>query len=320
MRRHRLGVICLGAAIVLQSTVATMAFAATGSGGGEVAATAPAPAQPAGPPPSVDVLEAQMLSTINAERAAAGVGAVQSVGWAHSVAEQHSQDMAAKQSIWHNISGFIDQGRAAMGAVYLGENVAMDSTLAADDALLYSDLPHRNVTLDARFNSVGVGVALDSKNWVYVTEDFAQIPGGAAPAAPRAVAQAAPVTIARPVAPKAPVVAAMAKPQVMAPAPAALPAAVVTTAPLPAPAKAAVPRPAALAAAAVPVAHTSKLTGGLLALLGMAILSVSAWYAKRLLGPPTPPIAVSRPAWSHPGPSCSLASSASRRPAWQKAS
>ena len=65
-----------------------------------------------------------------------------------------------------------------MRATYLGENVAMDSTLAADDALLYSDIPHRNVTLDARFNYVGVGLALDSKNWVYVTEDLAQIRAG----------------------------------------------------------------------------------------------------------------------------------------------
>src|SRR5205823_4855302 len=134
--------------------------------------------QPDGPVGSVDELEAQMLSMINAERAAAGVGAVQQIAWAHSVARQHSQDMAAAGDIWHNIAGFVAQGRAAMGASYLGENVAMDSTLAAGDALLYSDIPHRNITLDGRFNYVGLGIALDSKNWVYVTEDFAQIARG----------------------------------------------------------------------------------------------------------------------------------------------
>src|SRR5882672_7681453 len=76
------------------------------------AVTAPAPSQPDGPVASVDELEAQMLSMINAERAAAGVGAVQQIGWAHSVARQHSQDMAAAGDIWHNMAGFIAQGRA----------------------------------------------------------------------------------------------------------------------------------------------------------------------------------------------------------------
>src|SRR5439155_15212683 len=158
--------------ITLAALAAPPAFASTTVPGAtptvtassDNAVTAPAPPQPDGPVGSVDELEAQMLSMINAERAAAGVGAVEEIGWAHSVARQHSQDMAAAGDIWHNIAGFMAQGRAAMGASYLGENVSMDSTLAAGDALLYSDIPHRNITLDGRFNSVGLGIALDSRN------------------------------------------------------------------------------------------------------------------------------------------------------------
>jgi hypothetical protein len=184
--------------------------------------------------PSVDELEAQMISLINAERADAGVGAVQPIGWAHSVARQHAEEMAAAGDIWHNIAGFINRGRAAMGATYLGENVAMDSTLAAADALLYSDIPHRNITLDGRFNFVGLGIALDSRNWVYVTEDFAQIPGGAAPAAAaitKPAATQAPPVVKAPVV-KAPVVKAPVAVATTKPAPVKAPVAVATPAPV----------------------------------------------------------------------------------------
>jgi uncharacterized protein YkwD len=259
MRWRRFVATPLGTALALTSitTLAPGAFAASASSparAGSVAAsgndseqpaTALAPPQPPGPLPSVDELEAQMLSMVNAERAAAGVGPVQQVAWAHSVARQHAQDMAAAGDIWHNIAGYINRGRGAMGATFLGENVAMDSTLAADDALLYAHIPHRVITLDGRFNSVGIGIALDSHNWVYVTEDFAQIPGGAsrsATAAPAAPAAKAPVATA-PVA-KIPVAAAI-RPQVAAPARAAVAAVAAPPAPAPAPAVAAPAAPAA---------------------------------------------------------------------------
>ena len=186
-----------------------------------------------------------MLSMVNAERAAAGAGPVQQVGWAHSVARQHAQDMAAAGSIWHNIAGFINLGHSALRATYLGENVAMDSTLAADDALLYSDIPHRNVTLDRRFNTVGLGIALDSRNWVYVTEDFAQIPGWAAPQAAGTANAHAPAPVARPPVAKASVVRTN-KPQVVAGAPAA---------PVPAAAAVAVPPAAAAPIVTEPAAE-----------------------------------------------------------------
>jgi len=298
MRWRWLAAIPVGAALVLSAMVVTAAVAATSPNpGNEVPATAPAPSQPAGAPLSVDTLEAQMLSMINAERAAAGVGPVQPVGWAHSVAQQHSQDMAAAGDIWHNIAGFINKGRASMGATYLGENVAMDSTLAADDALLFSDIPHRNVTLDARFNFVGVGIALDSKNWVYVTEDFAQIPGGA----PAAVAAkpAAPVVQTKPVTPvaatvakarvaKAPVAAAPVKPKAVVPAgvaPAAVQPAAVAAAPAqpttaPVPARAPAP---AQPIAAKPIAHTTHVNGGIWILVGMSGLALAAFSVRNFL-------------------------------------
>ncbi|MEA2566820.1 MAG: hypothetical protein QOD49_1997 [Actinomycetota bacterium] len=313
MRWNRLVAIPVRTALVLSvlttfapavlATTAVPESLTTSSTGSDNAATAPAPPQPAGPVGSVDELEAQMLSMINAERAAAGVGAVQQIAWAHSVAQQHSQDMAAAGDIWHNVAGFIDQGRAAMGATYLGENVAMDSTLAANDALLYSDIPHRNITLEGRFTSVGLGIALDSKNWVYVTEDFAQIPGGPSQRTALAVArpvatQPAPVAkpqvvkapvIKAPVA-KAPVAVAMTKPApirapVVAAAPAPAAATTVAAKPAPAPAVAAPAAPPAQpvqAISAKPVSHSLHPSSVWIP-VGLVALLVAAFSIRRFV-------------------------------------
>jgi uncharacterized protein YkwD len=350
MRWRRLVATPVGTALALSSitALATAAVAATASSparpgsvaasgnGSEQPATAPAPPQPPGPLPSVDELEAQMLSMVNAERAAAGAGSVQQVGWAHSVARQHAQDMAAAGDIWHNVAGFIGRGHSALRATYLGENVAMDSTLAADDALLYSDIPHRNVTLDRRFNTVGLGIALDSKNWVYVTEDFAQIPGWAAPQAAGPASAHAPAVAPAPVArapvaraavAKAPVVTTN-KPQVVAvapPAPAPVPAAAAVAVP-PAAAVPVVAAPAAEPITTDPVSHASAHpgakarshsgpnSGGVWILLGLAGALMAAFGGHRFRtmlarGRTQPPVATA------PSPKGSPSSS----PSWRQA-
>jgi hypothetical protein len=276
-----------------------------------------------------------MLSMVNAERAAAGAGSVQQVGWAHSVAQQHAQDMAAAGDIWHNIAGFINRGHSALRATYLGENVAMDSTLAADDALLYSDIPHRNVTLDRRFNTVGLGIALDSRNWVYVTEDFAQIPGWAAPQAAGSASAhvaAAPAPVARaPVARAAVAKASLVttnKPQVVAVAPPA-------SAPVPAAAAVAVPPAAAAPIVTAPAAepittnpvsqssahpgakarsHSAPNSGGVWILLGLAGALMAAFGGHRFRtmlarGRTQPPVATA------PSPRGSPSST----PSWRQA-
>jgi uncharacterized protein YkwD len=352
MRWRRLVATPVGTALALSSitVLAPAAFAASASSparpdsvaasgnGSEQPATAPAPPQPPGPLPSVDELEAQMLSMVNAERAAAGAGSVQQVGWAHSVAQQHAQDMAAAGDIWHNIAGYIDRGHSALRATYLGENVAMDSTLAADDALLYSDIPHRNVTLDRRFNTVGLGIALDSRNWVYVTEDFAQIPGWAAPQAAgsanahAAAAVPAPVArapVARAVVAKASVVTTN-KPQVVAvapPAPGSAPvSAAAAVAVPPAPASPLVTAPAAEPITTNAVSHSSAHpgakagshsglnSGGVWILLGLAGALMAAFGGHRFRtmlarGRTQPPVATA------PSPKGSPSSA----PSWRQA-
>lgn len=310
MHRRLVGFMVLG---VAGFTLMAPASAALASSGGETPVVAPAPSQPAGPPPSPAALQSQDLGFINAQRAAAGVGPVSLQPWATGVATQHSQDMAAAQSIFHNISGFINAGHAAMAALYLGENVGMDSTLGAIEQLLMADPAHRDILLDSRFNYVGVGVALDSRNWVYLTEDFAQIPGGsthiAVAAAP--VKPAAP----RPAAPKPAVVAPPApapKPAVVVPVtpatPAPVPAAaadplVAPTTPAPPPPAPASAKQAGLAArasaATTPVSHTSPvsvlgLVLGILLAAGSCFGAASV-FAHRLGRQPVPSVGIRGP-------------------------
>jgi uncharacterized protein YkwD len=172
-------------ALLLALTPLAAGAAAASPPGPEVPVTTPAPPQQGGPRPTVAELESQMLALINAERIAAGIPPVGMQPWAHSIAEQHSQAMAAAGAISHDIAGYMATGHQAMSASYLGENVATDSTLAADDTLLNGDPPHRSITLDSRFNYVGIGVAYGTfgagTNWVYLTENFAEIHGPVAP-------------------------------------------------------------------------------------------------------------------------------------------
>jgi uncharacterized protein YkwD len=171
------------------------------------------------PQPSVDDLEAQMLSLLNGEREAAGVAPLQDQPWAQSIAREHSQEMAAAGNIWHNMTGYMDQGHQVLGATYLGENVSMDHSLEANDARLFASPGHHQNIVDPRFNYVGIGVALDANNWVYVTEDFSQIPHGMVAQAIRPAAIPAPAPAApRPAAPPPVAAPAPAPPRPAAPA------------------------------------------------------------------------------------------------------
>lgn len=233
--------------------------------------TAPSVAPASAPQPSIDDLEAEMLARVNAERAAAGVGPLQDQSWAQSVARQHSQEMANAGTIWHNMAGYMDQGHQALGATYLGENVSMDTSLDANDARLFASPEHHQNIVDPRFNYVGIGIALDAKNWVYVTEDFSAIPGGVvaqsvrslapAPAAP--LPDAAPSLPAGAPAPRASV-APLAPRGAAQPAPAAAPPAPGAAVPAPAGGltAAAPPNLAAAAPAAPTISDASPLQGG----------------------------------------------------------
>lgn len=136
------------------------------------------------------VLEGQMLSLLNAERTAAGLRPLQMSAWAQSFARSFSERMMSAGAIWHN-SDYFAKGRKAMGADLLSENVGYDSSIAANHLGFMRSPSHRNNILDPRFSHVGIGVAISQTGRVYVTEDFARIPGSGA-AAPSQTASRGP--------------------------------------------------------------------------------------------------------------------------------
>jgi hypothetical protein len=226
-----------------------------------VAATTPrALRAPASAPDPVTA--AADFAWVNMLRAAHGVAPLQVQTWAQDVAQQHSIDMANSDTLYHNMTGYMDAGRSAMNAAFLGENVAMGTTIDyAQNALLNSP-PHMQNILDPRFDHVGVGAATDASGQVWITEDFAEIAAAAPPApapapAPKPVTVAPPtpkpaVVVTQPVIAK-PVAAAPAapapSPSPPAPAPAAVATPVVTASPSPAAKNPAATIPAATAAA-----------------------------------------------------------------------
>src|SRR5439155_10141336 len=173
------------------------------------------------------------------------------------------------------MTGYMDQGRQMLGATYLGENVSMDKSLEANDSRLFASPGHHQNIVDPRFNYIGIGVAMDANDWVYVTEDFSQIPHGmvalgvkqaatpAAPPAQPASQPASPPPVSAPApAPPRPAAPAI-SPQAAAPPAPAPPAPAVSAPAVAAPASAGGPtaaRPpdpfaASLPAAAFPFAN-----------------------------------------------------------------
>jgi uncharacterized protein YkwD len=264
--------------------------------------TVPGVSPTVAPQPSVGDLEAQMLSLLNAEREAAGVAPLQDQPWAHSIAREHSQEMAGAGNIWHNMTGYMDQGHQMLGATYLGENVSMDKSLEANDARLFASPGHHQNIVDPRFNYVGIGIALDANDWVYVTEDFSQLPNGVSAQAIRPAAIPAPAQPASEPASPPPVRAPAPAPPRPAP-PALSPQAAAPPAPAPpapavsAPAVAAPPSAGGPAAARPPDPFAASLPG-------------AAFPFANLIQGDTVPAPVGSPSGQVPGAPAGLAAGA----------
>ncbi len=221
---------------------------------------------------SIDALEAALGAKLNAERAGAGLQPLARQPWASSVAREHSQEMAAARNIWHNHAGYLDIARQTIDAYVSGENVAEAGTLDETDALLTASPLHRANILYPLFNYVGIGVAIDTGGYVYVTQDFVDIKPTPAPIGSVVPAAPAVATVSRALSPPAAVVTV---PAAVAAVPRPAPATALPRPPTPTPTPAPTPAPAV---AAAPVA------------MGMAAAS-GAVHATETPNPrPSPPI------------------------------
>ena len=140
--------------------------------------TAPRPASPVTGDPS---LESEILSMLDQEREQNGLPALQLSGALTTSARRHSAAMAAAQTLSHQLPGEADLPQREAAAGFHGsawaENVGETPQGNASGAvslqdLLYSDPPHRANILATSVHAVGVGIVIDSRGQLWLTEDF----------------------------------------------------------------------------------------------------------------------------------------------------
>jgi uncharacterized protein YkwD len=142
----------------------------------------------------VNADESCIAAAINSDRAAAGLPALPVDGGLSAYSRSHSSAMAAAGTIFHSGGSPSNQipadsaFRAALplpwrDAAVAGENVGDDSAddCAGMNAAFMASPPHKANILDARWTTMGVGVAFSAAGGLYVTEDFADIPPAPSP-------------------------------------------------------------------------------------------------------------------------------------------
>ena len=144
------------------------------------------------------------VSFINSQRAAAGRGAVIELGSLDAMAARHSAQMASSGNLAHTSGLFAAIVSAFPGATGGAENVGVGGSVALVNTAFMNSASHRANILGA-YAYAGVGVATGGDGQVWVTQVFANGPGGgAAPAAaPTSPVARAPVAPRPPSAPRA---------------------------------------------------------------------------------------------------------------------
>ncbi|MGY1802137.1 CAP domain-containing protein [Blastococcus sp. SYSU D00922] len=125
-------------------------------------APAPAPAPAAAPAPSDGTTEGEVLALVNAERAAAGCGALSADAGLANVARAHSADMRDRGFFDHvNLDGLDPFDRAERaGLTARAENIAWGQRSAAEVMDSWMNSPgHRANILNCGLTRLGVGVA-----------------------------------------------------------------------------------------------------------------------------------------------------------------
>lgn len=121
---------------------------------------------------------AQLLSMVNAQRAAAGVAPLSVDDRLGQAAVAHSLAMGRAGRVWHNVELATAAFHAALGIRIFGENVvgAPNGTVQAEGLFLASPR-HRENLLDPRWAVAGFGVVRETDGYVWVTQDFGTPPG-----------------------------------------------------------------------------------------------------------------------------------------------
>ncbi|MDQ1424877.1 MAG: hypothetical protein QOD72_2375, partial [Acidimicrobiaceae bacterium] len=134
----------------------------------------PATDPPAPKPVAVPGDASAVIGLTNAERAAAGLGALNANSALHAAAQRESNDMAAHTTMSHTGSDGSTVGTRASAAGYswstLGENIAVGYTSASGVVTGWmNSAGHRANILNGAFRDIGVAVATGADGKKYWT-------------------------------------------------------------------------------------------------------------------------------------------------------
>lgn len=152
---------------------------ATASSPATTAPSTPSPTPETTAPPTTDpvtAMEDEVVALTNAERKAAGCGALHIDDRLHAAARAHSEDMARYDYFDHTgRDGSSPSDRAARAGYPggVGENIAVGYRTPQDvmQGWMGSD-GHRANLLNCDYVAIGVGLAYDSGGRPYWTQDF----------------------------------------------------------------------------------------------------------------------------------------------------
>jgi hypothetical protein len=115
-----------------------------------------------------DADAASFVSKTNAERTSRGLRAYTVASDLTAVAKRHSEDMAAKQSLYHNPN----LGTEVSNWQVVGENVGDGGSVDAIHTAFMNSPEHRANILATDFTQIGIGTVTDAKGVIWVTEVF----------------------------------------------------------------------------------------------------------------------------------------------------
>ena len=138
---------------------------------------------------ATDANAASFVSKANAERTSRGLPALRVATDLTAVARHHSEDMAAKQSLYHNPN----LGSEVSNWQVVGENVGDGGTVQSIHDAFMNSPEHRANILATDYTEIGIGTVTDANGIIWVTQVF-RLPYKAtvthtAPAKPKVVTQ-----------------------------------------------------------------------------------------------------------------------------------
>lgn len=118
----------------------------------------------------------QALSLLNSDRAKSGLPALTLNSSLSNLGDAYAQDMINRNFFSHynpeGQSPFDRMKAAGIGYTYAGENLAINTDVAAAETAFMNSSGHRANILNQNYTQVGLGVRHDAKGSVYVVQEF----------------------------------------------------------------------------------------------------------------------------------------------------